>query len=327
MPNITPETQTLVAPIVSPRALWTWDTTQTPAVVKSYPSGQVTKTGLLPQDLANFVGVPLQFYGNPPTPVPNSVLIQWLRWAEDRIETETAILLTQTWVAAPPELTIAAAQAAGLSPVDGYMKQGTDYDLEDAAYDFFFPRAQDEGWMIQQLRYRPLKSLTYDNSDYTAIKNYAYIYPLLSEYFRTPPTWFVEDHDAAMIRLVPAANVQMLPLFAMQLAFMGFAESIPGGIHLQYTAGLTPMDYRSKYSFMQELVLCRAAIRALSSIQGGINLGMLESKIDVDGLGYGTKYDTKGPFNGLIERFKTEEKDLKRIARDLCGGPNFLILH
>lgn len=319
-------TQPLPYPIVTPKALWTWDTTQNPAVVQSYPSGQVTKTGLLPNDLQAFAGVPLQYYGNPPTPVPNSVLLQWIRWAEDRIEVETAVLLTQSWVAAPPELTIPATSAAGLQTPSGRMIQGTDYDVEDAGYDFFFPRFQDEGWGIQQLRHRPLKSLTYDNTDYTAIKNYAYIYPLLNEYFRVPPTWFVEDHDAAFIRLVPATNVQMLPLFAMQLAFMGFAQSIPGGMHLQYTAGLTPMDYNSKYSFVQELVLSRAAIRALSSIQGTVNLGMLENRISIDGLDYSTKYDKGGPFKGLIDEFKLQEKQLLRQLRDLVGGPTLITL-
>ena len=65
-----------------------------------------------------------------------------------------------------------------------------------------------------------------------------------------PPTWFVEDEDFGLIRLVPAANVQMLPLFAMQLAFMGFAESIPGGLWFQYTAGLNNSEYNGL------LVLC-----------------------------------------------------------------------
>ena len=323
-----PATQPLPYPNVQARALWNWNTSTNPPTVVSYPSGQVTKSGLLPNDLQNFVGVPLQFYGNPPTPVPPATIIQWIQWAEQSIEAETSILLTQTWVAAPPEITIAASSAAGVDNTNGGGQQlGFDYDMEDAPYDFFFPRAQDEGWMVQQLRYKPLKSLTYDNTDYTAIKNYAYIYPLLSEYFKVPPTWYVEDHDAAFIRLVPAANVQMLPLFAMQLAFMGFAESIPGGIHLQYTAGLTPLDYKSKYSFVSELILAKAAIRALSSIQGTINLGMLENRMSVDGMDYTTKFDPRGPYNGLIREFKEQEKDLMRRLRDIVGGPILITLH
>lgn len=321
-------TQPLPSPIVSPRALWTWNTSVSPPVVISYPSGEITKSGILPNDLQNFVGVPLQFYGNPPSPVPPTVIIKWIQWAEQSIELDTSCLLTQTWVAAPAERTLAATNAAGLNTVNGGgMKMGYDFDVSEAPYDFFFPRAQDEGWMIQQLRYKPLQSLQYDEEEYTALKNYSYIYPLLSEYFKVPPTWFVEDADAALIRLVPAANVQMLPLFAMQLAFMGFAESIPGGIHLQYTAGLTPNDYRSKYSFVSELVLCRAAIRALTSIQGTLNMGMLESHISVDGMEYMTKFDPRGPYKGLIVEFREQEKDLLRKLRDLVGGPILINLH
>lgn len=327
-------------PLVRTQALWQWTFPASGApYVSGYPtvpdggcysptgSGGYfppTKTGLKPQDLQNFVGVPLQYYGNPPVPVDNATISGWIRYAEDTVEQETSILLTQTWVASPPTLTPPQTLAVGLlvsSGSNGYQNQGIDYDLADAAYDFEFPRAQDEGWMYLTLRYRPVQSMSYSPTNYTAVKNTSFIYPLLNTFYRMPPAWNVEDRDFGFIRYVPAANVQMLPLFAMQLAFMGFAESVPGAMWLQYTAGLTPFDYGSRFSFIKELVLAIAAVRALSSIQGTINMGILELTTQVDGLLQRRKYDTAGPFGSLINSFNAQKKDLMNRAKNMVSGP------
>lgn len=308
---------------------WSWNVSLTPAVVSGYPSGTgptligPTKTGLLPVDLQNFVGIPLQIYGNPPTPIDPDTILQWIRYAEDFIEQDTGLLLCQTWVAAPEAVPALAAVNVGITVAGtgGYQVQGFDYDLAEAAYDFFFPRAQDEGWMIYSLRYRPVKSVSYGNTDFTAIKMISYNYPLLNEFFRVPPTWQVEDHDYGLVRLVPAANVQMLPLFAMQLAFMGFAESVPGAIWMQYTAGLTRTDYSSRFSFVPQLVLAEAARIALSTMQTSINFGALETKMLMDGVQYSVKYDPKGAFAGPIERFTKMRDELLARARNRITGP------
>ncbi len=198
--------------------------------------------------------------------------------------------------------------------------------MADAGYDFMFKNAQDEGWMAQTLRYRPLQSVAYSDTDYTAIKNTCFVYPLLNTYYRMPTTWNVEDHDFGYVRFVPAANVQMLPLFAMQLAFMGYAESVPGAINFQYTAGLTPFDYQSRWSFMKELVLAEASIRALAAIQGTINLGQLSQRTSVDGLSYEVKFDPNGPYAGLIKMQKSRRKDLMDLARSKVSGPMITFL-
>lgn len=318
-------------PLVPTNALWQWDTTGGTPVVSGYPTGYgtfgPTKSGLLPQDLKDFVGVPLQTYGNPPVAVTDETILKWIRWGEDSVEQQTSILLCQTWVASPPAFRRDVAASIGIIPAPvngvelGYQQRGTSYDLEDAAYDFMFKNAQDEGWMIQQLRYRPVQSNNYDPMDATAIKNVAYVYPLLNTFFRIPPTWFVEDKDYGLVRFVPAENVQMLPLFAMQLAFMGFAENVPGAIWFQYTAGLTPYDYKARYSFMQELVLTMAAIRALSAVQGTINLGMKSISTTVDGLQQKFEYDVKGPYAGLIDGFKLSRDELMTQAKNFVSGP------
>jgi hypothetical protein len=284
-----------LAPPVPDQAIWQWDTTTNPQypVVSGFPSGipgtsgfySKTKTGMTPTDLQNFIGVPLQFMGTTPRPVPDDTLYSWLRYAEDDIEQNTNILLCQTWIASPPCPTPQIANIAGMITVNGGEQQiGIDYDLEDAAYDFMFPRAQDEGWMFNTLRYRPVQSFAIGASGMaatagiTAVKNTAYIYPLLNQYMRIPPGWNVEDKDFGFIRYVPAQNVQMLPLFAMELTFMGFAENVPGGLWLQYTAGLTKRDYDTRFAFMKELVLLGASLIALSSVQGTINFGLSGSR-------------------------------------------------
>lgn len=329
-------------PQVPTQAMWQWDTTQPIPVATGYwvgpstqfPSGFApTKTGLMPWDLKKFVGIPLQYYGNPPCPVDDTVLTGWIRYAEDRIEQQTTVLLTQTWIAAKPTQDTITTQSCGLlvNNASGYQVRGYDYDLEENAYDFEFSRWQDEGWGFLTLRYRPVQSLTYGatpfaqfasaTSSLTAVKNTAFIYPLLNTFFRMPPNWNVEDRDFGMIRYVPATNTQMLPLFAMQLAFLGFNESVPGAMWLQYTAGLTPYDYQNRYSFMKELVLCEAAITALTSIQGTINLGAKSVHMTVDGMQYRTEYDVAGPFNGYIQQFTKRREMLLNIARDLVSGP------
>ena len=328
MPNQTELMQSSIqAPPVRTSALWGWDLS-TPGypTISTYPTAnQPTKTGLMPADLQSFAGVPIQIYGNPPTPIPASTLLNWIRWAEDWVEQETGLLLTPTWVASPPTRNIGATSATGLLTKNAQTQVlGVDYDLEDAPYDFFFTRAQDEGWMMQSLRYRPIIVDEFFTADISAVKNVAYIYPLLNDFFRVPPTWYVEDHDFGLLRLVPAANVQMLPLFAMQLAFMGFAESIPGGLWLQYTAGLRGVDYITRYSFMKQLVLAQAAIQAASTVQGTINYGAKETVITVDGLQYTTKYSEKGPYTGLIEYWKKMRDDLLQTAFNKVSGPQII---
>lgn len=309
-------------------ALWDWDKTNAPATIKNYSSGKPTKTGLMPADMKQFVGVPIQIYGNPPVLVPDQTIMQWIRWAEDWVEQQTNLLLCQTWVAGPPAVTIAAAQAIQIQTATpaGYQIQGYDYDLEDAAYDFFFPRAQDEGWMNYSLRYRPVRSIAYDPLTPTAIKNIAYIYPLLNEFFNVPRSWIVEDHDAGLVRLVPAQNVQMLPLFAMQLAFMGFAESVPGGIWFQYTAGLTNTDYSTRFSFIKQLVLATAAMTGLAICQGSINLGAEQTTMNIDGVMYQTKYPKEGPYRGLISTYNKMAEKLMAAAKDKVSGPMITML-
>lgn len=309
-------------------ALWTWDTTnpQQP-VVKSY-GGQPTKTGLLPTDLQMTCGVPLQFYapaGVTPIALPQEQLIEWIRDAEDWVEQETNLLLTPTWVASPPEIQIDAAAISRVPAANGMGQVlGVDYDLADAGYDFFFERARGDAWLQQSLRYRPLRNVTTSSADFTAIKNMSSVYPLLNEFFKVPPTWFVEDQDAGMIRVVPAENVQMLPLFAMQLAFMGFSDSLPGAWHYQYTAGLTATDYSSRFRFVKRLVLLDAAMRALASIQGTINMGLMRVETLVDGLQTKLQYSERGPFGSIIEEFRKERDALLETTLTKISGPMFI---
>jgi hypothetical protein len=316
-------------PTVS-KALWTWTVPVTGSpTVTTYSNGTTTKTGLQPSDLAQYVTVPLQDYSqNPPVPVASGTILQWIRWAEDWVESATGLLLCQSWVASPPAVTPLETAALGIATTSSgqYQILGTDYDIEDAAYDFFYPRARDEGWMIYSLRYKPVKSINYSPDYPNAVKQISYIYPLLNEFFRVPPQWQVEDHDFGLIRLVPAANVQMLPLFAMQLAFMGFAESVPGGIWMQYTAGLTKADYNSRWSFVLQLVLAQAAVTALQSIQGTINMGAAEIKMTVDGLQYGSRYHADGPFGFLISQYTKNRDTLLATALSKVAGPVFATL-
>ena len=333
------------APPVPDQALWLWNTSGSVPIVSGYPVGissaypsgfAPTKTGLTPGDLQNYVGVPLQFYGNPPTPVASGVIQQWIRYAEDRVEQETSILLCQTWVASPPALTAQYAASVGVIPNEGNGQQiGIDYDLEDSAYDFMFPRAQDEGWMYLTLRYKPLQSVSYNvqgsgataaNYGITAIKSMSFIYPLLNEFFRVPLQWVVEDRNFAYVRLVPATNVQMLPLFALQLSCMGFSNSVPGAIWTNYTAGLTALDYASHYSFMKELVLAEAALTALSAIQGTINLGADSVSMTIDGMQFKTTYPKDGPFGNLLTRFEKRRSALLLAASAQVSGPMLNVL-
>jgi hypothetical protein len=319
------------ASVVSGRALWNWDITNpNEPVVKSYSGNKATKTGLGVTDLQQAAGVPLVYYNtDPPTPVPAPQLLDWIRDAEDWVEQETGLLLTPTWIASPPEIQPYAALSTG-TPVAsggwGGQRQGIDYDLADAGYDFIFDRAQDDGWVVQPLRYRPIRNVHVSAADFTAVKNMAGIYPLLSDFFRVPPTWFVEDQDYGMLRIVPAENVQMLPMFAMQLALMGFAESVPGAWHFQYTAGLTATDYSSRFRFIKRLVVLDAAMRALNSIQSTVNMGLLRTSVLVDGMQTQLQYPEQGAFGAQITAFSKERDSLMHTAQTKVMGPSLLTL-
>jgi hypothetical protein len=311
------------------RALWSWaNTGAATTVVTGYPpNGQPTKTGLTPTDLANYLGVPLTIGGGlyaASTPVPSSVITQWIRWAEDLVEQETNVRLCQTWIAAPATKTTQDTRNTELGTVSGKQVLGVDYDMEEPPYDFRFENSQDDGWMMQRLRWRPVQGPAY--SDITGLKSLSYIYPLLNNYFGVSPTWFVVDKDYGIVRLVPNQNVQMLPLFAMQLAFQGFANSVPGGLWFQYVAGLTANDYVSEYSFMQQYVLAVAAMTALGILQGSLNLGVTEFSTTVDGLLTKVAYSAKGPYSGLIAAQKDQVAILRLMVRTRMGGVSMITL-
>lgn len=314
---------------VESKALWQWNTTGPQPIATGYPTAGgdfgPTKSGLLPADLKAFVGVPIQQYANPPVPVSDDTILQWIRWAEDKIEQESSVLLCQTWIASPPALTPYDCSQLKIIPATdvGYQLLGSDYDLFDAAYDFMIQNSLDEGWTIQQTRYRPLQSVSYTPDNYTALKKLAYKYPLLNTYFSPSINWFVEDHDAGLVRLVPAGNIAMLPIFQLQLTALAFADDIPGAMWWQYTAGLTPYDYKSRWSFVQQLVLCYAGIQALRSIQGTINLGMKGIQTTVDGLSQKFDYDIAGPFNGMIKTWTEQAADLMNTLKTKVG--NFMM--
>jgi len=320
------------APFITTAAQWTWapPSGNSPSYILGFPPGgvnQPTKTGLMPSDLKDFVGVPLQLYGNPTVPVPDTTLLQWIRWAEDRIERDTGILLCQTFVAAPPTVVPGQALTEGIIPANGTTQiLGVDYDLPDAPYDFWFPRAEDSGWMAYQLRYRPVKMINYTATNYTAIQRQSYIYPLLNEFFRIPPQWMVIDEDMGWIRLVPSTNIQMLPLFAIYLGFVAFTDSLPGGLAFQYFAGLTPADLQTRYSFIPQLVLAEAAITALNITQGSINLGFLAHDIKIDSIEQNTKFSEKGPYSGLIKSFTAMRDALLTTAHSKVSGPALTFL-
>jgi len=309
-------------PVVQTRALWNWNTTTDWPTVTAYANGQPTKTGILPQDVKDYIGVPMVIYppnGGAGTPVSDTMILKWIRWAEDRIEQDTGILLTQTWVAAGASKVPESTMSLGISPENGKTQQlGVDYDMEEAPYDFDFARAEDSGWMWQQMRWKPLKGPSPNSPN--AIKNYAFIYPLLNSYYRVSASWFVTDPDFGLLRLVPATNIQMLPLFALQLTFQGFADSVPGGIWMQYCAGLSPTDYNTGYSFMTPLVLNAVAVMALGILQGSINFGAVSVETTVDGLAQKIAWNKNGAYSGLITTFDNERKALLKLAKDKVGG-------
>jgi hypothetical protein len=317
---------------VPTQALWTWTAPVSGAAaqVVSFPTvqGAATKTGLTPVDLQNYMGTPIVNFGPPPVPIDPAVITGWIRQAEDDVETVTNIRLCQTWIAAPAAKTLAQKNALNLAPESGTMFQqlGIDFDYEEPGYDFLLEKWRDESWGFTRLRCRPVKSVSYYDpgadvgSNATGMKNVAFIYPLLNEYFRMPNTWFVEDQNRGLIRFVPATSVQMLPLFAMQLAFMGFAQSVPQGLWFQYTAGLTAADYASDWSFMKQLVLARASITAWQSMQFSINFGAVEVHTIADGLSQRIKFSEKGPLAAQIANQQPIVDALMKRAKSKTGG-------
>lgn len=305
---------------VAPTALWNWtniNASGTPTV-SSFSNGQTTKSGVQPSDLANFIGLPLNIGGPNGTPISNVMLLNFIRWAEDAIEAETGLLLCESWVASPPEITTGQALGAQLpSP----QRMGVNYDIADAAYDFRFQTFLQEGWGYLVSRYKPLRLIGPSDLNYTAIQNDAFIYPLLNEFFQIPPSWIVEDGDFGLIRIVPATNVQMLPLFAIQIAVMGFAQSIPGGIHLQYTAGLTPSDYSAKWSFVSQYVMAEAAIQILTTMQASINWGATDLMVMIDLLKNEQKYSPEGALIGPITAFTKIRDTMKARVNNYIVGP------
>ncbi len=320
-------------PPVQPQAYWHWDYSTTPATILGYSllqynqTGQdrLTKTGLGPSDLQNFIGIPLQLQGQT-NPISDAALIQWIRYAEDEVETKCSCFLTPTWIASPAEIQPGAVQAAGLLTPDGRMLLGRDYDYSDAPYDFDIMRWKEEGWGIVSFRHRPLQDIAYTPNlvqgqmqGFSAVKNFVLFYPLLNQFYQIPATWFVEDPYAAILRIVPAVNITMLPIYAIYIGMMGFAQSLAGGLHFQYVAGFTDVDLSGRFSFIKQLVLAKAAIQAMRTIQPTINAGMIEATVNMGNWEQTLKYPA-APFSGFIDSWKDLEARLEnRLINDL--GP------
>jgi hypothetical protein len=322
------------SPPITPQALWHWDSSTTPYTFLGFSASQfaatgvdrITKTNLGPSDLQNFLNIPLQAQGLNTQPIPDDVLITWIRWAEDEIEQRTGVMLTSTWVASPQEVQAGAAQAANIKTPDGYMVLGRDFDYNDAPYTFDYSRYEDEGWGALSFRHKPLKDVTYTPNNvagagqgFTAVKSMVYIYPLLSQFYAIPLQWVIEDPLASYITLVPSTNVIMLPIYAMQLAMMGFSRTLPGAIHVQYICGFTDNDYATTFSFVKQLVLTKAAIQALRSLQTSISVGTSEQRTIINNWEQQVKYNP-APFRGPIEDFeKLEKKLMNRLVNELVG--------
>lgn len=309
---------------VTPKALWTWDTTNPDDPIPTAYNGYPTKTGLVPDDLSMFCGVPLYYNGQNPTPMSAAQKIQAIRWAEDWVEQETGLLLTPTWVASPPSRNVFETTNSGMVTESGAQVLGVDYDLEDAPYDFYYDRSQDEGWMELTTRYRPIRRI--GGQDFSPIKNFSYQYPLLDMLFRVPPTWFVVDQDFGLLRLVPSANIQLLPLWALQLSLGGFAQSLPGGLWLQYTAGLSRVDYNSRFSFVKQLVLAQASITCIRSMAGSMSNGAEAFSTLIDGVQFNTKYSALGPYGAQIAQFEKQRDALLQTAISKVSGPFIVCL-
>jgi len=309
---------------VTPKALWQWDTSDPN---NPYPIGYgigstptTTKTGLCPEDIRDFAGVPLWYRGNPPREYSDKQILSQIRQAEDKFEIETGILLTPTYIASAPYRNATDAVSGGVTPTspDGTMHLGVDYDLEDLPYDFRFQDSQDDGWLVCGLHYKPLRIF---NNDITAVKSFNYCYPLLNNYYDISPSWFVETKDYSYLRIVPNKNVQMLPLFALQLAVAGFSNNLPGGWVLMYTAGLAPSDYKGRFSCVLNAISAGVCANILSQIQGSVSMGVTETTTVADGTQFTSKFDPKGPYAGLINTFKSQSEEATEMAYTLVGGP------
>ncbi len=268
--------------------------------------------------------MPLVYRGNPPRAVSDTQLLQRLRWAEDKVEQETGILLAPTYVSAPAIPNQQDCNSAGIYPTSGgAMVQGVDYDIGDDPVDFRYSLAKDDGWLVMAMRFRPLR--IFDGGT-TAVKTCAYSYPLLNQYYVIDPSWFVENRDSGYLRVVPSKDTQMLPLFALQLAVTGFAEDLPGGWQVLYTAGLSPADYAGRFAFMKELVLATAGVSILSTIQGTVNLGMAETNLQADGVAYSQKWSAKGAYGDIIAQFIVTRDNLAEQAAWTIAGPQVFTL-
>jgi hypothetical protein len=71
---------------------------------------------------------------------------------------------------------------------------------------------------------------------------------------------------------------------------------------------------------MKQLVLAKAAERALRGMQLSVNIGAIEFQTQADGLQYRAKYDPRGAFNGQIKEMQQESMRLLKRAKQMGGG-------
>lgn len=138
-----------------------------------------------------------------------------------------------------------------------------------------------------------------------------------------PSSWFRYDFWG---EVMIAPNNWSAPFFAtgFQQVFLGqFQGRIPQSLGLNYRAGLTASDLKTRFNGISRLVQLRAEMRLMPKLALKMNPSLLTSQ-SADGL---SQSRSSGyPFKDLEDRVKAEADGLEETFKRRLDGPELVVL-
>lgn len=221
------------------------------------------KTGITPEELqrGELYGVLDKARGEA-KPLGPDIIAQKIRAAEDWIEHEANVRFgTQRIVCEPQRRGIAS----------------TDYDREEAPYDFQRDMLLDERWGYFELRERPV----------VQIDRFFFRFPgtTFSQTFNIVPDWIRLEKQFGHVQIVPSSGTGMT-IFALQAfvaSILGTGRGVPQALYVDYQAGLSREALCRDHQDLLEAVRIAATLflfGILDTIRSG---GLASQSLSQDG--------------------------------------------
>lgn len=185
------------------------------------------------------------------------------------------------------EASIAGMLGVPLQPTRYFSGQPTDEQIAtlpagmpwevDAPYDYDPANFQGDRWGFFLTRHRPVISVV-------GVK---FVYPSPTHtVLNVPSDWIRVDRKYGRVQFVPTSSPFLSPIGGLVMNNMASGRMLPQAIELEYTAGLTAAEIRSKYADLLDVVQKQAVTKIIEdsfpAASGSVSADGLSQSMSVD---------------------------------------------